>query len=62
MKKEIIQLSGQIIGAAMDVLNESKPEHLQMEAGWCGRSKQNRMFLIFMARNSYLRYLRNPRF
>jgi GxxExxY protein len=30
--------------------------------GWCGRSKQKRIFLIFMSRNSYPRHPRNPRF
>jgi hypothetical protein len=61
IKKEIIQLSGQIIGAAIEVLNELKLEYLQWKRA-VRQIKTGPDVLDVVLRNSYPRHPRNPRF
>ena len=61
IKKEIIQLSGQIIGAAIEVLNELKLEYLQWKRA-VRQIKTGPYVLDVVPRNSYPRHPRNPRF
>ena len=61
MKTEILheELSGAIIGAAMDVLNELKPG---LGSGWYVKANRILTLQIFMGKNSYPRHPCNPRF